>query len=442
MAIFFKKHPLSLTGNPFVRDTFFPSTKAASSGPHALGFAMLHLVVAGRPIPTLRWLILLSLAEIATMLTFSSYTAAQPLLAERWNLSSVQAGAIFAAQQAGYTVAVLFLSSLTDVRGVRRIYLLSAGWNAAAGVLFALGATGFVSALLLRALLGVGLAGTYMPGVRLVAETFPRQRRGAALGVFIACFSIGAALSLFLAGRLLPLGIRTMFLLMAVGPLLGVVLAWPVVHDVPRATTGVPRPRGLPFRDVLRNPAALRFIGGYTAHNWELFGMRAWIPIFLTAAWSAQGASLTEATRLGTAVGSTVLLAGAASNAAGGWLSDHVGRRRTILIFLTASAVCSAVMGWLLPFGLSAVIAVALLYGIFTTAESSTLSTAVAESAYPHALGTTMAVQSAVGFVATIISPVLFGALLDAYGWGWAFMSLAVAALVGVLIVAVRGRQA
>src|SRR3989304_5315596 len=122
-------------------------------------------------------------------------------------------------------------------------------------------------ALLLRALLGVGLAGTYMPGVRLVAETFPRRRRGAALGVFIACFSIGAALSLFLAGRLLPLGIRTMFLLMAVGPLLGVVLAWAVVHDVPRATTGVPRPRGLPLRDVLRNPAALRFIGGGNADN-------------------------------------------------------------------------------------------------------------------------------------------------------------------------------
>jgi len=52
-----------------------------------------------------------------------------------------------------------------------------------------------------------------------------------------------------------------------------------------------------------------------------------------------------------------------------------------------------------------------------------------------------MAVQSAVGFLATIISPVLFGALLDAYGWGWAFMSLAVAALVGVVIVAVGGKQ-
>jgi len=383
-----------------------------------------------------RWLLLLSAAEIATMLPFANYTAAQPLLARQWGLTSAQAGAIFAAQQAGYTLAVLWLSSLTDLVGVRRIYLQSAAWAGVAGIIFALGAQGFTSAVLLRALLGVGLAGTYMPGVRLVAETFPADRRGAAIGIFIACFSVGAALSLFLAGRLLVVGTRTMFLLTAAGPLLGVLLAWPVVWDVPRATAAGARPRRLPFRDVLHNPAALRLIGGYTAHNWELFGMRAWIPIFLTAAWSAQGVALPEAARIGAAVGSTVLLAGAASNAAGGWLSDHIGRRRTILIFLTASALCSAVMGWLLPLGLGPVITVAVLYGIFTTAESSTLSTAVAESAYPHALGTTMAVQSSIGFVATIIAPVLFGSLLDAYGWGWAFGSLAVAALTGVLIVA------
>jgi len=403
---------------------------------------MLRGVVDLRPSPTVRWLLLLSVAEIATMLTFGSYTAAQPLLTREWNLTSTQAGAIFAAQQAGYTVAVLWLSSLTDLVGVRRIYLLSAAWNGIAGMIFALGARGFGSALLLRTLLGTGLAGTYMPGVRLVAETFPQHRRGAAIGIFIACFSIGAALSLFLAGRLLSLGLQTMFLLTAAGPLLGVLLAWPVVRDIPRTAAGIPRPRGLPFRDVLRNPAALRFIGGYTAHNWELFGMRAWTPIFLTAAWSAQGTALPEAARIGSAVGSAVLAAGAASNAAGGWLSDRIGRRRTILIFLSASALCSAVMGWLLPYGLGALVTVAVLYGIFTTAESSTLTTAVAESAEPHALGTTMAVQSAVGFVATIVAPVLFGALLDAYGWGWAFASLAAAALVGVVIVAggTRGR--
>jgi MFS family permease len=386
----------------------------------------------------MRWLLLLSIAEIATMLTFSTYTAAQPLLQARWELGATQAGSIFAAQQAGYTVAVLLLSSLTDTLGVRRIYLISTAWNAIAGVLFALGARGFTSALALRALMGVGLAGTYMPGVRLVAEAFPADRRGAALGIFIACFSVGAALSLLVAGWLLPLGVQPMLLLTSLGPLAGLVLAWPLVRDrpLPGPDAVMERTRmKLRFGAVLRNKAAMRLIGAYAAHNWELFGMRAWMPIFLTALWVEQGRALGNASRLGAAAGGAILLAGAASNAAGGWLSDRWGRARTIVLFLSASAICSAVMGWLQPFGLGVVLAAGMLYGLLTTAESSTLSTAVAESAYPGTLGTTMALQSSLGFVATIISPVLFGVLLDRVGWGWAFLSLGVAALAGVALV-------
>jgi MFS family permease len=373
------------------------------------------------------------------MLTFSTYTAAQPLLQARWGLSATQAGAIFAAQQAGYTVAVLILSTLTDTLGVRRIYLFSTAWSAVAGVLFALGARDFASALMLRTLMGVGLAGTYMPGVRLVAESVPAHRRGTALGIFIACFSVGAATSLLLASWLLPLGVRSMLLLTSLGPLAALAVAWWIVRDVPRpshhAAPGRAAVSSFPFGAALGNRAAMRFIGAYAAHNWELFGMRAWVPIFLTALWVDRGRSLADATRLGAAAGSAILLAGAASNAAGGWLSDRWGRSRTIILFLAASALCSAAMGWLRPLGLGIVFVVGLLYGLLTTADSSTLSTAVAEAARPGTLGTTMAVQSSIGFVATIISPVLFGAVLDRTGWGWAFLSLGIGAAAGVALV-------
>lgn len=150
----------------------------------------------GRPAtrPPWAWLALLCAAELGTMVTFASYTAAQPLLQRAWDLSAAQAGAIFAAQQAGYTVAVVVLSSFTDVAGVRHVYLASAAWNALAAALFGLGAAGFLSALLLRALIGVGQAGTYMPGMRLVAETFPAHRRATALGLYVAGFGTGTVL--------------------------------------------------------------------------------------------------------------------------------------------------------------------------------------------------------------------------------------------------------
>jgi MFS family permease len=178
----------------------------------------------------------------------------------------------------------------------------------------------------------------------------------------------------------------------------------------------------------------MRFILAYAAHNWELFGMRTWMPAFLTAAWQAAGSPLRDAAAIGATTSGALLLGSAASNAAGGWLSDRLGRSRTIRLFLTGSALCSLALGWTVSLGLPAIVALAILYGILVTAESSTLSTAVAEAAAPGALGRTLAVQSSLGFVVTAASPALFGVILDRSGqqWGWAFASLGAAALLGV----------
>src|SRR2546427_3768658 len=299
-----------------------------------------------------RWLLLLSAAEILTMLTFGNYSAALPVLRQQWAIAAAQAGAIFAGQQIGYTAAVLVLSTLTDVAGVRIIYLLSAIWNAVFGALFATFADGFGSALVLRTLGGMGLAGTYVPGIRLVVETFPAQRRGAAMGVYIACFSLGISLSLLLTGIILPYSWRAAFAVTSAGPLAAALVAWGTVRDIARPAA---RLRSA-IREALRNRRALRIIAAYAAHNWELFGMRAWLPAFLTTLWVQQGMPLTAATARGATFASLVLVGSGRSNEAGGWLPDHLGRRRTILIFLTASALCSALTERTPRLGMAAVL--------------------------------------------------------------------------------------
>lgn len=380
--------------------------------------------------PPWKWLVLLCAAEVGTMLTFSGYAAALPVLQREWNLSAGRAGAVFAAQQLGYTLAVLVLSTLTDMWGVRRIYLLSALWNGLANLAFPLLARDFGSAFVLRLLCGAGLAGTYMPGMRLVVERFEPGQRGAAMGLYIACFSVGAALSLAVAGALLPWGWRWSFLVPAAGPFVAFAVAWRIAHDPPR------QPRAaLRLREVLGNRTAMRYVVAYAAHNWELFGMRAWLSAFLAALWAGQGVPLSSAAARGAAFGSVVLLAGAASNALGGWVSDRVGRRPTVVAVLLASATVSFAVGWTLPLGTGVVLPLAFLYGLLVTAESSTLSAAVAEAADPRWLGTTMAVQSGLGFLVTAISPAVFGWLLDRAGWGVAFASLGAAAFCGAAAV-------
>src|SRR5207247_6224681 len=207
--------------------------------------------------------VFLSAAEILTMLTFGTYAAALPVLRQQWALSAAQAGAIFAGQQIGYTAAVLVLSTLTDAAGVRMIYLLSAIWNAVFALLFAAFADGFGSALALRALGGMGLAGTYVPGMRLVVETFPAHRRGAAMGVYIACFSFGTSMSLLVTGALLRTGWRTAFGVTSLGPLLAAAAAWWVVRDTPSPPPAL-RPS---ITRAVRHIRGLRSIADSSSHS-------------------------------------------------------------------------------------------------------------------------------------------------------------------------------
>src|SRR4029077_9624921 len=53
---------------------------------------------------------------------------------------------------------------------VRRVYMLGTGLTALSHFGFALFADGFWSALLLRLLAGIGWAGTYMPGLKAIAD--------------------------------------------------------------------------------------------------------------------------------------------------------------------------------------------------------------------------------------------------------------------------------
>jgi MFS family permease len=392
----------------------------------------------------LGWLGALSLAELGTMLPFSNFAAALPLLQVEWHLSNTEAGLIFTAYQVGYILAVAVLSTLTDWIEPRRIYLAGALWAGLAGLAFPLWAEGASSALALRTLAGIGLAGTYMPGMRLVAERFDTSRRGFAMGCYIAAFTVGTSVSLLLTswatGRW---GWRVAFALTALGPLLAVAIAALILKG--GAAAGATRPAaGAGLRPVLENRRALRLIVAYGAHSWELMGMRGWIVPFLTASLTARGAGLTLATAHAGFASSAVLAIGALSHPVAGLLSDRWGRTPLISAIMLLSGACSLAMGWALNWPFTALVALALVYGLMVTAESSILSTSIAESAEPAYLGRTMAVQSTVGFSAGGLAPAVFGAVLDlaprlgrprGEAWGWAFTLLAAGVLIGPLTV-------
>src|SRR3970040_2856115 len=104
-------------------------------------------------------------AHVLSMLGSQTYAARLPELREEWGMSNAQAGVIGGMFFAGYIATVSYWTALTDRVDARKVYLVGGLLAAAGGAGFGLFAAGFYTAVLFHALLGAGVAATYMPGL-------------------------------------------------------------------------------------------------------------------------------------------------------------------------------------------------------------------------------------------------------------------------------------
>ena len=378
------------------------------------------------------WLLALCLARACTMAVFMSYAAVLPVLMTAWSMSATRAGSVSTGFQAGYAVSLLVCSALADRLGARRVFLWSSWLTALAAVLFAVFARSYASGLVLYALVAVASGGTYTTAIMLLADRYPPSRRGAAVGWLIASSSLGYALSLLLSGSALAWGgYPAAFAASACGPVLGAVIVAFVLRGTPNLVHARQPESGF-VSAVLKNRRAVRLIAGYTFHSWELLGMWAWAPAFLSAAFGAGGAAALRAVELGAYVSASFHVVGLLASSSMGGLSDRLGRRSVLLALAALGAGCSFAFGWLIGVPIALLLAVGALYAFAALGDSPVLSTAFTESVPPAYLGAGLAVRSLLGFGAGAIAPLAFGAVLDATNpsgvppatWGWAFVSL------------------
>src|SRR5204862_1554202 len=158
-------------------------------------------------------------------------------------------------------------------------------------------------------------------------------------------------------------------------------------------------------------------IWAYTFHNWELLGLWAWLPAFLTAAMLLQGVAPEHALQFA----ALTYVANIAGSIVGGTMADRWGRTQTILLWSCVSLVLSFAIGWLMWLPIALLVALACLYNFAGIADSSTHSTVLAESVPPHYLGVAYAERSVIGFGAGVVSPFVFGFALELAGGGKSF---------------------
>ncbi|MCZ6557469.1 MAG: MFS transporter [SAR324 cluster bacterium] len=380
-------------------------------------------------------------AQILSMSGFATFPSLLPQFQEIWGLTNTEAGWINAIYFAGYLVAVLILVSLTDRIDPRRIYLACMALTVAAVGGFALFADGFWSALLFRALAGIGLAGTYMPGLKILSDNIEGPAQSRAVAFYTSSFGLGSSISYYLTGLAAEwMDWQQIFQLAAIGPAIAFVAvpfllpAAPASRKVEGASLSIAN-----FKRVLRNRGAMGYVLAYMAHNWELFGFRSWIVAFLVFIQRMRPGLVLPISP--TTLAAAANLTSVPSSVMGNELATRFGRRRVASLIMFASALLAYALGFVAEqSGLTITLAI-IAYGWMVTFESSTVTAGAVAEAEEGFRGMTMAVHSSIGFIGSFLGPLAFGVVLDASGggagfgsWGMAFTTMGFVVAMGPLM--------
>jgi MFS family permease len=201
-------------------------------------------------------------AEVLSMLTLAAFPALLPSFLAEWSLTKTDAGWINGIYYLGYLGAVPILVSLTDRQPAHRIYFAGMTLATLATFGFGLLAEGFWSAMVLRFLSGIGLAGTYMPGLKLLTDLLERVRPGAdhsrSVAFYTSSFGLGTSISYFITGELAShWGWQTTFLILGLGPLAALLSMALLLPRDGAPPAQAPDTHLLDFRPVFRCRAAM-----------------------------------------------------------------------------------------------------------------------------------------------------------------------------------------
>lgn len=287
-----------------------------------------------------------------------------------------------------------------------------------------------------RFILGLGMGGEWTTGAALIAETWPAEHRGKALGVMQSTYAIGEIVAAAVVGLMLPrFGWRPVFF---VGILPALVAIW-IQRRVPEPEIWKERIRKgtqtageslrLLWRKDLRRNGILA-----TAMNacgmFGYWGLFTWIPVYLSLPieQGGRGLSLMKTTTwlivmgMGKWLGYTLF----------GFSADAFGRRKSYASYMLIAAALVPVYGlsrspfWLLILGP--------LVAFFGTGFFSGFGAITAELFPTEIRATAMGTCYNIGRGISAFAPLTIGLLAHRFGLGNSFLILAAAFLSGAIL--------
>ncbi|HPQ16845.1 MAG TPA: MFS transporter [Bryobacteraceae bacterium] len=129
---------------------------------------------------------MISLAFLATVINYldrQTLSVVAPVITEQFRMSNVDYSRVVFAFMLAYTIMNGVSGPMVDRLGTKLGYAVCVGWWSIAAMLHAL-ARGPLSLGVFRFLLGMGEAGNWPAGVKVVSEWFPPKERAFASGIF------------------------------------------------------------------------------------------------------------------------------------------------------------------------------------------------------------------------------------------------------------------
>lgn len=386
--------------------------------------------------------------------------AVLPALAEdsAWALSPVELGGLASWALVGMLIGALFIGTLSDRVGRKRMLLVSMSIFTTMQLGAALAPTPELFGLF-RFLGGLGMGGVIPVAAALTIEFSAPRRRALNYGIMYSGYSLGIVVSALVAMGLLPhLGWRWVI---AVGafpilllPIIAKVLPESLeslenrgLHDraVAQATRlgidpYIPAPRPevkpgerMPWHSILQQLFSRRYLRS-TVFLWIslfaglllVYGLNSWLPSIMRAAGYDLGPALTflMVFSLASAVGGLVL----------GHLADRFGSKPVLIIFYTLGGVACLLM--MFPNSMFLNLVFVAISGVGSISTSLVL-TAYITDYYPASVRATAA-GWALSFarIGAIMGPMVGGWLAAmAVGVEWNFVAFAIVALLAAVAV-------
>lgn len=387
-------------------------------------------------------LILLCLMYFITYLDRVNVSTAAEGFGKEFNLTKTQIGLVFSAFAYPYLVFQIIGGWVSDHFGARRTLiacgLIWAGATALTGF-----ATGLVTLLIARVLLGFGEGATFPAATSAMSRWVAKEKRGFAQGITHAAARIGnAAAPAFIVYIMATHGWRESFYVCA-----GLSFAWVALWaltftekpaDHPRITpeelAELPVPQKtkpkVPWGPLARRMAPVTVV--YFCYGWTLWLFLSWIPQYFLHSYDLN-------LKNSAIFASSVFFAGVVGDTLGGVVTDKLlhktGDLKKARSWMVAVCMLLTLLT-LIPLMFTHSLMVSLLClsaGFFFAEMSIGPMWAIPMDIAPEFSGTASGMMNTGSALAAIISPVVGGFLIDRYGnWELPFLGSIILMAIGV----------